>query len=315
MNKRYLNILTKFNPVAFPFMVLLGYGFTFIETYSYLGFLSKYILVDSRFFLVLAIVSAFLLVGRKINLTSSLILKINNIFLPLFTILYIVMQTLEVLHFRNYTFSKYHLQPANFFYIVIFSFILFIVSRLIKEGKFIYELSIVRVIIFFVVAYAFLVGLADTLNEAIYTDTYILLHANASYDFKMRERWGIYYSYIKFVKENTPESALILVPPQTSPWGETGNIALDRYFLYPRTLANGRLDNYTNMSDYDYVMISWGEEEGFDKDKYGWPKYPVNAEYIIYFDGDTGSKTIVKENYNPEISKAQGGWGIIKVKK
>jgi hypothetical protein len=164
---------------------------------------------------------------------------------------------------------------------------------------------------------AFINGAVKTVDAAVFTNIYVFFHLDASYDYKMTalDRWSNYYDYIKFVKDNTPKNASILVPPQQLPWYSTGNVGLDRYFLYPRNLENGNLNESIDSSKYDYVLIVWGEWNIDDKNVYGWPKVPVKANSIIYFDPATRGVSEKKENYNPIESTENGVWGIIKVKK
>jgi len=230
-------------------------------------------------------------------------------------VLYIAMQFLESSNFHNYVFSTYHLQPTNFFYIVFLSLVLFLISKLIKQKQFISNLSVFKLTILFIFFVAFLDGFIKTVDTAIYTDIYILSHINASYDFKMNERWGLYYDYIKFVKANTSENASILVPPQELPWLSTGNVGLNRYFLFPRKMGNASDSDLMDLSTYDYVLLVWGEWNGANKDAYGWPKVPIKAEKIIYFNPETGEVTEKMGNYDPKTILTDGVWGIIKIKK
>ena len=316
MKNKQFEKFRKINGFIFPVLVFVAYSFSLAESYSYIGFLRKYILVDSRFFLILVIISAALLIGKKLNSLSVLVFEVNSIIiLPVSLILYLAMQFLESFHFHNYVFSRYHIQQTNFFYLVFLSMVIFLISRIIKQKVTFPETSVIKMAIVLIFAAVFLDGTVKTVDAAFYSDIYILSHVNASYDFKMSEQWGAYYDYIKFVKTYTPDSASILVPPQELPWLSTGNVGLDRYFLFPRNLGNGTSSKPMDLSNYDYVLLVWGEWANADKSTYGWPKVPIKAEKIIYFDSGTGKASEKVGNYDPVLSPANGVWGIIKVKK
>jgi hypothetical protein len=159
-----------------------------------------------------------------------------------------------------------------------------------------------------------MVNFVNVLDSAIGSDIFVLTHLDYSYSDKMRESWGLYYDYIEFVKENTPENALILVPPQQTPWLSTGNVGLDRYFLYPRILVNGELNISKDLEKYDYVLLVWGEWNGADKNSYGWPREKIMADKIIYFNPATRKAREKSENFDPMLLPASGAWGVIKLK-
>ena len=178
-------------------------------------------------------------------------------------------------------------------------------------GKIIFGVSVAVIVFIFTIV--LLDWIVVIMKVVVPNDIYILSHIKASYDFKMKERWGIYYDYIKFVKENTPENASILIPPQKFPWPSSGNVGLNRYFLFPRNMGNGSYNEPMDLRNYDYVLLVWGEEGGVKSD-YGWPKIPLKAEKIIYFNPDTGAVTEKIENYDPKLVPVNGAWGIIKIK-
>jgi hypothetical protein len=176
------------------------------------------------------------------------------------------------------------------------------------------SIRISKWVVIFIFVLAYWSGAVSVMQTVIYSDVNILSHINASYDFKMRELWGGYYDYIKFVKENTPSNASIIVPPQMFPWPSIGNVGLDRYFLFPRNLVNGSLNGPIDISSCNYVMLVWGEG-GSDKNTYGWPKVPIKAEKVIYFDPAT--HTIVEHlgNFDSKMVSASNAWGLIKINK
>ena len=77
----------------------------------------------------------------------------------------------------------------------------------------------------------------------------------SSYDEKMRSRWGWYYDFISFIKENTPEDANILFPPQSKQYPRVGNLGLNSYFLLPRSLHHGNEQIVQSLKSPVYVVI------------------------------------------------------------
>jgi hypothetical protein len=291
MSKLLVKII-KLNEYLFPFIICASYIALGLETYSYIGYLKKFIFVDSRFFLVLALISALLV--TQVKPRKSIIIKINNILLPLLLITYLAMQALEAFYYHNYIFSNFHIQQDNFLYLVILSAGIFMIGKFCKKITKPNDLSILIILI--VSAFVLVDNLKISMNEAVYSDLFIATHINMTYDEKMQSYWGIYYEYITFVKNNTLENSTIIVPPQESPWLMTGNIALDRYFLYPREFIQGTFNEPLDLKSADYVMLAWGEWKENDTSKYGWPKVKVDVKEIIYMNKDKN-------------------WGILKVNK
>ena len=63
---------------------------------------------------------------------------------------------------------------------------------------------------------------------------YVSRNWSLSYEEKMRSHWGPTYTYLMFVNDHTPSTAVIMRPPTQRPWLTIGNGALIRYFIYPR---------------------------------------------------------------------------------
>jgi hypothetical protein len=295
---------------SFPIFAGLTFFLIALETYTYIGFLKKYLMVDSRFFIMLTIIFApfaYSVATGKHSLwvvLNNLLFKINQLVFPLSLIAYLVMQSLESYKFHNYVFSTYHLQPNNFFYLVVLSGGLILVKKvkipiikllivpnnLNNLGKFI------RICIVSVFTFLLIDNFAISVNQAIGSDMYILLHPLATYDQKMQNYWGFFYDYIMFVKNNTPEHSTVMIPPKESPWLSTGNESLVRYFLYPRNLVQGTKGENIKLDGVDYILMAWGEWTVNDATKYGWPKIQFSNKDVIYFGNSKN-------------------WGLIKIKK
>ncbi|KKR34289.1 MAG: hypothetical protein UT63_C0003G0005 [Candidatus Gottesmanbacteria bacterium GW2011_GWC2_39_8] len=100
---------------------------------------------------------------------------------------------------------------------------------------------------------------------------------NLTNEQKLRESWGFYYDYLKFVKTNTNEKNIIGIPPQTGQWVESGSQVLNAYFLYPRKQLFAIPEN---IHKADYFMIYYGTDTALDKKYLGWPKFPVPVSEV-----------------------------------
>jgi len=110
----------------------------------------------------------------------------------------------------------------------------------------------------------------------------ILKNPSVSYDAKMRKHFGSNYILFKFVKENTPPSAIINHPPQVRPWINAGNAPLMQYFLYPRKFRSRSRMVPTVHHEATHVLVTWGEGWVEDPRLHGWPKFPVNIRRFYY---------------------------------
>jgi len=330
-------LLLLINTKAFPFLVSLTFFFLFLETYLYIGFLRKFFLADSRFFLIVSIFSATTLVllqkdvkiKTREKILNNLVFQLNTLLFPSVLIFYLIMQAAEVANYSNYVFSTFHLQPDNFFYIVVLSAGLLLLdwagekketvqlfSR--RAGIFLKDFkkrptrSALKLAVIVLLLFYFIDNFTKTLNTAINSNIYILTHLNDSYDDKMRQKWGFYYDYMKFVKQNTPEDSIIVAPPMERPWLTTGNTGLNRYFLYPRRLVRGTYDSLPE-ENYDFILITKGGWYTEDEGKYGWPKVEIKVNRVLYLDPLT-RKVTIDSYYDFEESLEKGGWGIIDVR-
>jgi hypothetical protein len=137
MRKVKINLskILEINHKIFPCLVGLTYFFLLVESYMYIGFLRRFFLVDSRFFLVLSIISIFLVFYQRLQDKSykegdleKLVINFNSVlFLPLL-ILYMIMVVSNAKNYANYVFATYHIQPQNFINIVYLSLALFLLK-------------------------------------------------------------------------------------------------------------------------------------------------------------------------------------------
>ena len=155
--------------------------------------------------------------------------------------------------------------------------------------------------------YLLIDGLLKTVLPAVNSDVYMLAHVNYSYDDKMKQKWGFYYDYMKFVRTNVAAGSTVLIPPQDL-YPTAGNGGLDRYFLYPRILVGGDLDILTDENKYDCVMIVRGDKGDV------WPKTKIFADSILFIDSKDLTTTEVHGDYDP-VKVPNNSWGLIRIKK
>jgi uncharacterized membrane protein YagU involved in acid resistance len=330
--KKYIEKILEVNNTVFPFFVGISYFLLLVESFTYEGFLRGFILIDARIFMFITIVSGLLsfyisiLTNEKqISRLKEMVLDANALVFPILLIFYWIITISENTHYSNYVFSTIHIQPDNFFYVVVFSLLIALIRILDTKRGDVYQIikggfGIIRkyswfLLLILVLSLFTLENLPRVLSTTFKTNIYMFTHLKDNYGDKMRITWGSYYDYMVFIRDNTPPDALIVTPPQEGPWLTTGNAGLDRYFLYPRTVINGKFDSLPEGKDYDYVMLVWGEWLVEDKARYGWPKVPVKAEKVMYFNATTNSMMEVPGNYDPNNETNKMVNGLIKVKK
>lgn len=237
-----------------------------------------------------------------------------------FGFLIVFFYLLDLIKYPNFVFSTFHVHTKE----IGTSFILCVYLYLISSGKAVGirvgkpDSSLkARLIIIPLLVWVLLRNLFN-LQEMLLPDlSFMIKNPLASYDKKMKEKLGkLFYDYVGFIKENTPENAKILIPPFPAyPWPQTGNGIYMRYFLYPRLLiSGGEYESLQNLSNFDYVLIAWGEtpttSESFT---HGWPKFDVPSEKIIYFSGEPAKRD--SNFYRYYQHKNLESWGLIKVRK
>jgi len=461
-----IKYLLKINAYVFPFLVSLTYFFLLLETYTYIGFLRKFFLVDSRFFMVATLVSVFGLVfsrdtfklGGKARFLIDIVFYVNLLVTPVFFVSFFIIRVLEANNYPNYIFSKFHLQPDNFslvFLLAIFISAAFLIreyllqdlrkkhlylERRLKKRKILLNLAnnpfwifwllmtvyclvgviitptnfVLGFILLFIILFVSLWGkFPGRHDKGIYCFTpllkinnlmmiisgclyfiflflelrnytnyvlssfgifftpfiYLLLfylifpwllkdnfsvfdknknnkygmiilgllvvvvfvfvgdftwtvarevdliieNRQSSYDEKMAARITDFYWLAKFVKDNTPESAVIYLPYQRAPWQRGGNPYYIRYFLYPRKLVGGyyHLDEY-NGSAITHYISSFGDSKSYSKAlRKQWPEFKIDADKIIFDNGEI----LYNTTYDPDDPVFTNYWAVIKARR
>ncbi len=155
----------------------------------------------------------------------------------------------------------------------------------------------------------------------ISNSVYMIRKPFATYQEKMIRTWGEFYTFMQFVRDNTPDKSTIAIPPAQNHWLTTGNIVLVRYFLYPRTVVNlketesaNTLYRMPNVA-VDYALLdkgSWADSSV----SYGWPKIRLPVSAIILFHPDTLTTSTLKTQwYEPTQFENKDAWGILVLRK
>lgn len=295
--------------IALNSILATAFIYTLIESATYYGFLAKHVgNLVYIFISIIALVFVFVLIKLQDNsLVSNLIYICTGGML----LTYLVLNALEKLKYPNYVFSHFHLHPEMLLLPLIMLLLIFLFTESEIRVK-----NLFYILIFLVFCQYLASDLATVKGKSV---VYVFKNMNLNYDKKMEILIGkIPYDYAIFIKENTPENATILIPPQAYPWPQTSNEAYLRYFIYPRKLINGGERSAQNdLAEIDYVLLDYGET---NISQFGytnvWPKFDVPAEFIVYWNPETGviyndGAKLYKYNSNDSTAK----WGIIKVAK
>ena len=133
------------------------------------------------------------------------------------------------------------------------------------------------VIVVVLILYVTSANLVETGQFAISKLHFILKNPILSYHEKMSLKWGTEYDLLRFVKDNTSPTAVIVAPFRVRPWNILANGQLFPYFLYPRKHKKADVKKIEADKTITHVMIAWGSWWGSPESFYGWPKFPVNA--------------------------------------
>lgn len=335
----------------YPFLVTFTFSVLLVESFTYAGFVGKYIIFGANFFLLLSILSGIIQLAYSSQFEgrdnenylfqNKIFFYFCNITLPVFVFLYYVVIVTEAKNYPNYVFSTIHLNIENFSYVVFFNLfnvflgqvkeykkLFFQVDKTFKAGK-TFEVGktfrikktintfwLNKVLISALITLMFFFGatnLLQTGKQLIVENIYIFLNRSSSYDEKMEAKWGLFYKYMKFVRDNTPNDAAIAIPPPVRPWLSEGNSVLVRYFLYPRFLITVENEFITERKP-DYYLLAKGLWKAYDDKDYGWPKDFIKAEKILYMDSETNIAREVEKDYDPSEPKNLQSWGLIKAK-
>jgi hypothetical protein len=136
-----------------------------------------------------------------------------------------------------------------------------------------------QVMALLVILVALLIALKESWGSLGWQLSFIRHNLHLTYDEKMGVKWGDYYDYMVFVRENTPSDATIAIPPQADQWAQTGNAGLDNYFLYPRQLVT-----IDRLSEAGYAMIVDAEDGSGER----FPPDPLPPGKVVWMRAGRG---------------------------
>ena len=328
-----LKILTKNHMKKLPdilyYLTPLIIGFTYfaivVNTVGSSGYTGKYYFIELKFLLALAI--SFLLFTRKRSHLLEIILKINIIVFFISAVLYIVFLYFEITHYQSLIFNVYIFNLRGLIMLVFFSFSLFLADKYKKNIEKIFDkYGFKQLFGVFLIIYVMLDIVGTPFRDSLNGNIYIFTHLRDSYDQKMQSKWGDFYDYMVFVKNNTPEDSSIIVPPKIIPWLKTGNMPLLTYFLFPRNLIqydSVEIPNPESVPKGTYVMIAWGgwdcvmvAQGDWDCDP-GicniWPRQKMKAKKVIYKVSKSSKVKEVRENIIYDPKDTTNPYGLLKI--
>ena len=295
--------------------ILLTLFVLFLDTLKYPGFVGKHFLIDGR--LCAALVLLFLLISATKSKYLKLVLKLNTLVLILVTAAYLGFSFIEAVHFPNYVLSTYHFSLDGLGFLFLFSFSLFLIHRIRVKKAIVKSKNIGYLILVFFVAYVFMANTGASITAALKEDFYVFTHLGETYDQKMYFRWKGFYNYMLFVKNNTPEDASIVIPPQIAPWWtRSGNLKLVTSFLYPRKIIQydtKLIPDPKSLPPDTYIMIAWGEWECDIQGCKGWPEQVIKTKEAIFKDPNSTGVKEIRQNFTYDPEDTSNPFGLLRM--
>lgn len=311
-----MNIKLDKYGIFLSLLIIVTYALLILDSIKYPGFIGNHFFIDAKIYS--AIVLALLLFVNAKSKILNFVLKIDLILLVFTSIVYVIFSYLEGSHYQNFVLSVYHFNLDGLVFVVLFSLSIFLISKFkpkalkpikIKNGGY--------YILTFLVAYTLVSNVGTSLQKSLDGDIYVFTHLENSYDQKMFFQWGNFYNYMVFVKNNTPENAGIVIPPEITPWfTRTGSAQLVKYFLYPRKLIQyetAEIPDLKSLPGGTYIMIAWGD---WECERYGcgvWPEQPIKAKEVIFKDPDSTNVKEVRQNFTYDPKDTTTPFGLLKI--
>ena len=269
-----------------------------IETVSYPG----YFLVHFHLSAIILYLIGFTILSRVQGpKPSRMFLNLLGILASTSSLLFFVFSFLESLTYENYIFSHLHINLKGFTIFTLIS----ILSYYMYELKIRRHLPLPKQMLKSSLAIYLLLNLASLAPFVTKNVISMARNGNISYEEKMNLAYPGFFPAMQFVKDLTPESATIVIPPQGAPWVTEGNSTLVRRFLYPRNIVHESGDQPET-----YYLISrgsWPPDGTFEP---GWPKTTINAKKLWKFDINTNETHLISGDYSPNYN---WDWGLIEV--
>lgn len=304
-------------PFILPLLILFTYATLLLDTLKYPGFVGNHFFISSLVYFAIAVtLLIFLNTESKIMI---FVFRLNRVVLVITLFAYIILGLVEGAHFTNYILNTLHIHLDGMAYPLLFNFSILLVEKfkhLMPKSSGRTKIAYPITILFLVYFAAGNMGYVTTM--AFERSSYIPFHLKDSYDDKMYYRWGDFYRFMLFVKQNTPETATIIVPPEQNPWLiGSGNPNFVRSFLYPRKVVSEKLiipeESLQKFDPETYLLISWGKEVCSPEPAcHGWPRQEIKAQKIIFKDPDSAQAVEIKENAVYTLKDKKYVYGLIK---
>jgi len=256
--------------------------------------------------------------GKRIFIVSVLFIAI----LVIGSLFYFNFQ--DLMHFQNYTFSKFYiyLPSLSFFaYFLILVFVVGFISYLeanFKRLRMVFTLTNISsfIIVSFLplILFSIILDIPPQLkDELIIYHTYILSrNKDQNPDFPSLKK------ELDFIKSVTSMTSAIIHPTQSNEFPLLGNEPLIRHDLYPRELVSSKFaDDFiktTKRQDVYYILSVY--EDRATKKITIFPDYKIDASeiLILYFDGHMDRMNNMV--YSPDMISKLGNFdiGLIKIK-
>ncbi len=318
-----MKILKALFVILFPvtFSVLLVESITYKNVFLKYAGLSSDVLLGTELLLgIVVLISIEKYKNTALDKIINLYIKLSFFGTVTGYIAYFTMTIVDNLNYKNFIFSKYHIQPDLFLrpilLLLFLSVVTILIKKLLQKDKPIHyflNISFVSLIMVFGIN-----NLVLDFTNLIPNVVTILKTARLNNDemdkYAMHMKYGQYYDNLQIVKQIVAENESILLPPQKNPWQFEGNQRLDRYFLYPRTLYSST--EVSSLDNLNYILITWGSDvfPPAQGETYGWPNYKINSKEIYIFDATSETYKTYNGNYDPKIYLKSGVFGLIKIK-
>lgn len=324
----------EFNLYAFPHLYMVAHLLLGMELVTYRGFTFRYLYLDSRVVMLIALVSFGLIFAQRLSHKvalppiTTLTLELNKlIIVPLLLIQYLFI-SLDMYYYPNYVYSKFHLNTSNVQLIVSFNILIlflqlaqhsqkvaqFIWSRVAHKGT-------VNIIFIGAVAFFFFPNSQQILEWMYEAGIRIVRTASLSWEDRFiylnggEASTGWVLHYTQFVNHHVPKDATIFIPPQKEAWQMEGNLYYIRWYLYPRQLVTSQDLDAPIPEEANYVLIDDGAWPGMTE--YGWPRIFIPAEKIVkmvFIDRESKQESMITgKDYDPELYSHK--WGVIQLRK
>ena len=306
----------KVKNLLLPGAVLFTYVTLLLDVIKYPGFIGNHFFIDAKVYFAVAI--ALLLLSDTKSKLMNFVLKTNRFFLLAIFPIYLGFSLLEGANYTNYVLATFKFHLAGMVQLVLFSLSIFLVDRF-KDTipKYVKRFNTIYLAMLFLIVFFMVKNLTYISDMAFKRNSYILFHLRSSYDDKMFYEWGVFYRFMVFVRNNTPQDATIVIPPMQDPWlMGSGNDHFVRAFLFPRKIIPEAMiiSDIKKYNPGTYILITWGKEACKpDPQCHGWPRQDIVAKRIIYKDPDSTNVIETRENSVYELEDDKYVYGVIEL--